>query len=444
MRFSKYLLPIQILIDIIVIAVIWGLSVQFFEISLGPEYLLITYVTWLFSIYLEGNYKLKRFSRTPKILRNLTRLGAVFLGVNLFFQEVVLGRLEVTMFLPLFHFLFLISMFTSRIFAIRIIRQYRSLGLNYRNVLFLGDSPDTQNLRKNFSDGNDFGIRVSGLIKNKSYSFEDFKYQVKTKLVDEIFIAPSLFDLNVVDEIIDYAENNLIKIRVVPNFAGLFSSNLKLDYVGNSPVLVYRDVALDDIVNATVKRTFDVIFSLLVMIFVLSWLVPLMALIIKWETKGPVIFKQKRSGINNEDFECYKFRSMGVNEDSHSTQATKGDVRVTKVGAFIRKTSLDELPQFFNVFLGDMSVVGPRPHMVKHTTEFSEKVDRYMLRHSVKPGITGLAQTRGYRGETRTHQDIKGRVTLDRFYVENWNFFLDVKIIHKTLINGIKGEEGAY
>ena len=335
-------------------------------------------------------------------------------------------------------------MFTSRIFAIRIIRQYRSLGLNYRNVLFLGDSPDTQNLRKNFSDGNDFGIRVSGLIKNKSYSFEDFKYQVKTKLVDEIFIAPSLFDLNVVDEIIDYAENNLIKIRVVPNFAGLFSTNLKLDYVGNSPVLVYRDVALDDIVNATVKRTFDVIFSLLVMIFVLSWLVPLMALIIKLETKGPVIFKQKRSGINNEDFECYKFRSMGVNEDSNSTQATKGDVRVTKVGAFIRKTSLDELPQFFNVFLGDMSVVGPRPHMVKHTTEFSEKVDRYMLRHSVKPGITGLAQTRGYRGETRTHQDIKGRVTLDRFYVENWNFFLDVKIIHKTLMNGIKGEEGAY
>jgi putative colanic acid biosynthesis UDP-glucose lipid carrier transferase len=444
MRFSKYLLPLQIFVDLIVIAILWGVTTQFFGVVLRPEHLLITYVTWLFSVYLEGNYKLKRFSRTPKILRNLTRLGAVFLGVNMFFQEVIMGRLELAMFLPMFHFLFLISMFTSRVFAIRIIRQYRSLGLNYRNILFLGDTPDIQHLRKNFSDGNDFGIRVSGLIDNGSYSFENFKNQVKSKLVDEIFIAPSLFDLKVVDEIINYAENNLIKIRVVPNFAGLFSSNLKLDYVGNSPVLVYREVALDDIINATVKRTFDVIFSLFMMIFVLSWLVPLMALIIKWESKGPVVFKQKRSGINNQDFDCYKFRSMAVNEESHSLQSTKGDARVTKVGAFIRKTSIDELPQFFNVFMGDMSVVGPRPHMVKHTSEFSEKVDRYMLRHAVKPGITGLAQTRGYRGETKTQQDIKGRVTLDRFYVENWNFFLDVKIIIKTLLNGVKGDEKAY
>jgi putative colanic acid biosynthesis UDP-glucose lipid carrier transferase len=311
-------------------------------------------------------------------------------------------------------------------------------------VLLLGETPDTKNLKKTFNNSLELGYRLKGLIPKSKFDFEEFKKLALQEELNEVYISAGTFSNQEFNEIVDFTDNNLIKIRVVPNFSGFMASNLKLDYVGFQPILVHREIALDDIVNSSLKRAFDIIFSSIVILGVMSWLMPLMALIIKWESKGPVLFKQKRSGINNEDFECFKFRSMGVNEDSNSKQATKGDVRITKVGAFIRKTSIDELPQFFNVFLGDMSVVGPRPHMVKHTMEFSSIVDRYMLRHYVKPGITGLAQTMGFRGETKTKHEIKGRITLDRFYIENWNFFLDLKIIYKTVINGAKGEENAY
>ncbi|MCL4149955.1 UNVERIFIED_CONTAM: hypothetical protein GTU68_044056, partial [Idotea baltica] len=196
--------------------------------------------------------------------------------------------------------------------------------------------------------------------------------------------------------------------------------------------------------NQFVKRFFDVFLSLFVIIFVLSWLTPVLALIIKLESKGPVFFKQSRNGFNYQEFDCYKFRSMMVNQNAHLHQATKGDLRITKIGAFIRKTSIDELPQFFNVLFGDMSVVGPRPHMVSHTNMYAQRIDKFMVRHFVKPGITGLAQVSGFRGEIETDKDIINRVKFDIFYIENWSILLDSKIIYQTLMNAIKGEEKAY
>lgn len=189
---------------------------------------------------------------------------------------------------------------------------------------------------------------------------------------------------------------------------------------------------------------FDIVFASIIILFVLSWLTPLLALIIKLESKGPVFFKQMRNGFNYDEFACYKFRSMTPNKKAHLHQATKGDQRVTKVGKFIRKTSIDELPQFYNVLFGDMSVVGPRPHMVSHTDMYAQRIDKFMVRHFVKPGITGLAQVSGYRGEVETEKDIVGRVKYDIFYIENWSIFLDLKIIGQTVINAIKGEEKAY
>jgi len=193
-----------------------------------------------------------------------------------------------------------------------------------------------------------------------------------------------------------------------------------------------------------VKRAFDIVFSSLVVLFVLSWLTPIIAILIKLESRGPVFFKQSRNGFNYKEFDCYKFRSMMPNKDANLYQATRGDLRITKVGRFIRKTSIDELPQFFNVLFGDMSVVGPRPHMVSHTDMYAKKIDKFMVRHFVKPGITGLAQTSGYRGEVETDKDIIGRVKYDIFYIENWSIFLDIKIITKTFVNAIRGEEKAY
>ena len=178
--------------------------------------------------------------------------------------------------------------------------------------------------------------------------------------------------------------------------------------------------------------------------FILSWLTPIVGLLIVLESKGPIFFKQSRNGFNYKEFDCYKFRSMTPNRDANVNQATRGDHRITKVGAFLRKTSIDELPQFFNVLFGDMSVVGPRPHMVSHTDMYAKRIDKFMVRHFVRPGITGLAQTRGYRGEVETDRDIIGRVRHDIFYIENWSLLFDVKIIFQTFINAIKGEEKAY
>jgi putative colanic acid biosynthesis UDP-glucose lipid carrier transferase len=196
--------------------------------------------------------------------------------------------------------------------------------------------------------------------------------------------------------------------------------------------------------DRVVKRLFDIAFSLFVIVFIFSWLYPILALLIKLESPGPVIFKQERSGRNNVQFYCYKFRSMRVNDECHLKQASKNDCRITRIGRILRKTSLDELPQFFNVLLGNMSVVGPRPHMLKHTEHYREVVDQYMVRHYMKPGITGWAQVNGYRGETIELGLMEKRVEHDIWYMENWSALLDIKIVMLTVLNVIKGEKNAY
>ncbi len=166
--------------------------------------------------------------------------------------------------------------------------------------------------------------------------------------------------------------------------------------------------------------------------------------IIKWTSPGPVFFKQKRTGIKGKEFYCYKFRSMQLNDDANKKQAVQGDPRVTKIGQFMRKTSVDELPQFINVLKNDMSIVGPRPHMLQHTDLYSSLIDKFMVRHLVKPGITGWAQVTGCRGETKTVEEMEERVKRDVWYLENWTFFLDLKIIYLTIANAIKGDKKAF
>lgn len=192
------------------------------------------------------------------------------------------------------------------------------------------------------------------------------------------------------------------------------------------------------------KRVFDIMFALLVIFFLLSWLVPLVSLIIRLESKGPAFFKQLRTGKDNQPFYCFKFRSMHVNEESNYKQASKGDARITRIGAFIRKTNIDELPQFINVLRGEMSIVGPRPHMLKHTEEYSQVVNDFMQRHTVTPGITGLAQVRGFRGETKEVIAMAKRVKMDIWYIKNRSFLLDLKIVMMTVAQAIKGNKNAF
>ncbi|MGI4886625.1 MAG: exopolysaccharide biosynthesis polyprenyl glycosylphosphotransferase [Janthinobacterium lividum] len=205
----------------------------------------------------------------------------------------------------------------------------------------------------------------------------------------------------------------------------------------------YND-STDDLRPLSTKRLFDIAFALLVLLLLLSWLIPLMALIIKLESKGPAFFKQLRTGKDNQPFYCFKFRSMHVNNEANHKQASKGDARITRVGAFMRKTNIDELPQFLNVLLGEMSIVGPRPHMLKHTEEYSQVVHGFMERHTVTPGITGLAQVRGFRGETKETIAMAKRVKIDVWYIRNWSFLLDLKIVVLTVVQAIKGQDNAF
>ena len=217
---------------------------------------------------------------------------------------------------------------------------------------------------------------------------------------------------------------------------------MAISFMEEIPVIARREEPLRRGGNKLIKRVFDILFSLLVLLLVFPWVFIWVAIMIKIQSPGPIFFIQERTGLDGKVFHCIKFRSMNVNNDADNIQATKDDPRKFAFGNFIRKTNIDELPQFINVLIGDMSVVGPRPHMLKHTAEYSKLINHFMVRHFAKPGITGLAQVTGFRGETRYIDQMEGRVKKDIEYIENWTFLLDLKIIAKTIINMFGKEKG--
>jgi putative colanic acid biosynthesis UDP-glucose lipid carrier transferase len=329
-----------------------------------------------------------------------------------------------------------------------LLQRYRvSFGGNYRTTVILGLNKKTVALENFFKKSPEYGY-----LHKKTFNFKDrskeylegcFQF-ILEEGIDEIYCSISELSNSQIAEVVDFADNNLKIVKFLPDSKEIYSKRLKYEYYDYIPILSLRNIPLEESINTVLKRGFDIFFSLFVIVFVLSWLIPIVGLFIVIESKGPVFFKQSRNGINFKEFDCYKFRSMTPNKNAHVHQVTRGDQRITKVGAFLRKTSIDELPQFFNVLFGDMSVVGPRPHMVSHTNMYAKRIDKFMVRHFVKPGITGLAQIRGFRGEVETDKDIIGRVKFDIFYIENWSLLLDLKIVVQTFINAVKGEDKAY
>jgi putative colanic acid biosynthesis UDP-glucose lipid carrier transferase len=320
---------------------------------------------------------------------------------------------------------------------------------------------------------NDLGIRLEKyFLQNKlSFNFKgafedieddsnvnaliNLKHSIKFAIenqLDEVYTTLFPETCKGLNEVIELAEQNCVRVKFVTTFVEYHNhetdftfSNYKLvNYYDGIPILVSRKEPLESIFNRIIKRAFDIAFSLFVIIFLLSWLLPIMMILIRIESPGDTIFTQLRSGKNNKPFLCFKFRSMRLNQDCNKAQATRNDSRITKVGAFMRKTSIDELPQFFNVLFGNMSVVGPRPHMLKHTEEYRKIIDQYMVRHYLKPGITGWAQINGHRGETKERQQMVNRVKHDVWYMENWSLAKDIEIIYKTAANVVKGEKNAF
>ncbi len=270
------------------------------------------------------------------------------------------------------------------------------------------------------------------------------KYAVEHK-ISTIYSTLPAKDHPYLYEMAEQAENNFIRFKFAPDLQTGINKNVHVDLSDHIPIISLRREPLDDIANRIKKRLFDIVFSLFVIVFILSWLIPIIAILIKLDSKGPVFFIQNRLGRDLNKIRVFKFRSMRTTEaDNQYKQATKDDPRITKLGRILRKTSLDELPQFFNVLLGNMSVVGPRPHPLKMNDDYKKIIDKYMIRHFLKPGITGWAQVNGFRGETKDLKDIKGRIEHDIWYMENWTPWLDLKIIFLTVYNVIKGEENAY
>ena len=304
------------------------------------------------------------------------------------------------------------------------------------------------------------------LKKKAKYTFEGFFYDEETesaltefsneksidyylnlarqKKVTDLYITSPISNNKDLNAIVQKAESYCIRVSLVDSGENKDSNVYKSHSISGIPMLRRYSEPLRHLGNKIIKRSFDICISSVVMIFVLSWLIPLVGLLIKLESKGPVLFKQLRSGRDNNSFFCYKFRSMKINNDSDVKQASKKDNRITRIGAFLRKTSIDELPQFINVFKGDMSIVGPRPHMLSHTLEYSKQVNNYMVRLYLKPGITGWAQAKGYRGEITNITLMKKRVEHDIWYLEHWNIWLDIKILWLTFITIIIGKGNAY
>lgn len=237
---------------------------------------------------------------------------------------------------------------------------------------------------------------------------------------------------------------NNTEIVNLPNLDEILNSQIFLDSTITGQKYNVRRNPQNQIFNRMLKRGFDITFSLLAIILVGSWLFPILAVFVMFDSKGSAFYLQRRSGKNNTVFNCIKFRTMKFEKQARFKAATKNDNRVTRLGSFLRKTSLDELPQLFNVLSGEMSIVGPRPHAIETDIEYKKMVAKYDYRLAVKPGITGLAQSKGYRGETLRPIDMSNRIRIDIFYIENWSFSLDIKIIFLTILNIFKGDKNAY
>lgn len=381
-------------------------------------------------------------------------------------QAIILYILLVLLFIFLFKYnysrLFIILSFSGFSLALIISRAFFIWAAGFfvhnhrfaRNIIMLGYNDVSKQLVSHF-------VSHTNNISVKGY-FEDYKsvhelsnfpiighlrdcmhYAIDNK-VTEIYctIAPETNPM--IYELAQNAEKNFIRFLFVPDLKLFVNRTLHFNYLEDIPILSLRPEPLQDMGGQIKKRLFDIVFSLLVILLLLSWLVPVLAILIKIDSKGPVFFIQSRSGKNNRPFRCYKFRSLCVNNDADKLQVTQNDPRYTRLGRFLRRTNLDELPQFFNTLAGSMSVVGPRPHMLKHTELYSGLLSEYMVRHFIKPGITGWAQVNGYRGETKTVQHMQKRVEHDIWYMENWSLWLDLKIIILTVFNAIKGEKNAF
>lgn len=457
---EKFISKLYMVVDFIFIQVAFLLAwiFRFYvedDVVEGSYLSFNTYFIWniVYSfIYILGSLLLKQYApkRKMKFATEIFKITQVhilsifiLLGVLFTFKIIDISRLFLLYYLVICIIISIIYRYSVK----QILRRLRIKGYNKQFILIVGAGTIGKNYVKNLNNHPEFGFHVTGFIDdNKEEDVFDGQTSIKIigklkdlerilseKIVDEVIIALPISVYSKYKNIISICEKAGVRVSIVADFYDILPANPHFEQFGDLQIINARDIPLDEYVNKVLKRVFDIVFSLIVII-VTSPILILIAICVKLTSPGPILFKQERVGLNRRTFMMYKFRSMNMlSEDSSNTQWTvKNDPRRTKFGTFLRKTSLDELPQFFNVLKGDMSVVGPRPERPFFVDQFKEEIPKYMVKHQVRPGITGWAQVCGLRGDT----SIEDRIEHDIFYLENWTILFDIKIIIKTIING--------
>jgi len=430
-------------------------EVDYQTINWRYVYLLLNF-SYIFAIYFVPVRIYQPVMFTDKVIQHslsLIALHAIIFIACLFFLNLENDALP--LYFIIYYYLLLFVIFIAwRVLARETLKIYRRKGHNYKRVIIVGAGKNGMELFAEMKKEMAYGYNIYGFfddnfsLKNTLQNYLGMTYEVEDVVlkndIDEIYCTLPNSQDEKITRILNFAEKHMVRFYIVPEFSRYVKKRLDLDIIESIPIMAVRSEPLQSTHNQIIKRVFDIVFSFcfLVALFPVFYIV--FGILIKLSSSGPVIFKQRRTGIYGKSFNCYKFRSMKLNKDADAKQAEKGDPRTTKIGQFLRHSNLDEIPQFYNVLKGDMSVIGPRPHMIKHTELYSSFIDKYMVRHLIKPGITGWAQVNGYRGETITTDQMEGRVRYDVWYLENWSFLLDLKILIITILNMFKGEKNAY
>ncbi|GAU77793.1 undecaprenyl-phosphate glucose phosphotransferase [Fusibacter sp. 3D3] len=455
---QKTLNQLQIVIDIFVMSIAFSLAhyIRFYT-SFFSEGILAIPLTQAFvpllasiPIYLMfynfmGLYQVRSYKLFEELkgVIKVNTYGIVTLILILFvFKIVDFSRLV----LVTFYFLNIVFTFASRGVIISLVQNYRKKGYNLRKCLLIGYNDIGKQFIKNIGKNPAFGYKIVGILDDVTIKRRDLpagcgirgrigelEDVLKNEAIDVVTIALTFNAYDCLGELIGLCEKHGIKTNIIPYYYQYIPARPYMDDLEGMPIIDTRHVPLDNLFKAIMKRLVDILISS-VAIVLFSPIMLLSILMIKFTSPGPIIFKQERVGLNRKNFEMYKFRSMRVEDKSKEKHkwTTENDPRKTKWGNFMRKTSIDELPQFFNVLKGDMSVVGPRPERPYFVDQFKEKIPKYMIKHQVRPGITGWAQVNGWRGDT----SIEKRIEFDLYYIENWTMSLDVKVILLTFVKG--------
>lgn len=444
----------------------WLINIAFtFTLALGVSagssapkdvtaFFLIFSLIWIIAGFFFKIYRID----TMSLMRNISiNLLATFV-VHMLMVVTILTSFNLFdisyQFLILLYIIAAILIISSRVLFKLVLKYFEFSGFDKRRVIIIGATGSGKSLHQYFRMHQSSGYQFKGFFDDErpdngfineliAGNLDSIKPFCLREQIDEIYFTLPVTHKDLLEDMLKFADDNFIYFRIAPDFGKVMEGNCDLFLMNSIPVLTARKEPLRVAFNASLKRAFDVVFSMMVISVVFPFVLPLIALAIRLDSEGPIIFKQLRPGKRNKLFDCYKFRTMRVN-DCTEVQATKNDSRITRVGRFLRKTNLDELPQFFNVLLGNMSVVGPRPNMVSQLEQYSKTIRQYKIRHFITPGITGYAQVNGYRGETKEHELMEQRVKYDVLYLENWSLSLDIKIILLTIWNMVKGDKHAY